>query len=383
MLDVITGIGIGIGLSALNLFAPKIGGLGSVCSVLLAQSKVISPSTFLIGTCIQAGFSGALLLINKYFNEQSKQPLSTETASRIANTTAQSSAVASLPISIGIGAAIMMGAPAVFAGLSKTIALLSVPLTILLAILTVSKLERAKRLPYIIGVSAVTALALAFIIVTGNPLAMAAIASVTFLGKPAKQQKHKIANLSDKTGGIPTTNNMWITLMLSTIMIGLPTSSLWNLLKTEEKATEYEEECRGTMLEILSNHCSMLLFLMLGMARSGSANNLGIIVNAIDPITAIFAIGLMIILQIWAAYNLPFLCELYLTKRPKHNGYTQWLTSVGCAIVICLLIGLPLNASLIFVGAGLMLGTLLDTLDLKHTLTGMFSNIPLVGITMM
>lgn len=373
----IVGLALGLVLLTISFFMPKLSLLLQLAAVLATQAGVVPQLAFLLAMCIYGGGQWATQLIHMYFNED--KDWNTETSSTLCNTIGWNAWLSALPINIGAGLLIAGGAAATYAGLSKFIIVLSLPLILYFLVQKVNKMTEGK-VAFISTVVIATLLAIGFIVVSGNPLAMGAIVSIMMLGTPTAQKQHDVNRISKDTWEVPTTGSMWSSLAMSTVLIGLPNSLVYEV----EKGTDAEIEVRAGVLELLSSHFSTLLFLVLGMARTAGADAMSKAVTTnIDPVFAIGCIVIMVILQAWTYSNMPALIERYLAWRPVMSPNAEWVLSVGTVFCTCLLIGLSFGHCLVFIGAALLLNQAIDSLNIRSHITGIFSTIPLIGITLL
>lgn len=373
----IVGLALGLLLLVVSFFMPKLSLLLQLAAVLATQSGAVPQLAFMLAMCIYAGGQWGTQLLHTYFSGDKNWD--TETASKLCNTIGWNAWMGALPINIGAGLLIAGGAAAAYAGLSKFMIVLSLPLIMYFLVQKVQKMGKGK-IAFISTVVIATVLAIGFIVVSGSPLAMGAIVSVMMLSKPTAQKQHNTDKISKETWEVPTTGSMWSSLAMSTILIGLPNS----LVYEKEKGTDAEIEVRGGVIELLSSHFSTLLFLVLGMARTAGADAMSkAITTNIDPVFSIGCIVIIVILQAWTYSNMPALIERYLAWRPMISPNAEWVLSVGTVFCTCLLIGMPLGQCLVFLGAALLLNQVIDKLNIRNHITGIFSTIPLIGITLL
>lgn len=366
---VLLGMAIGLMLTVISFFIPRCSILLQLGLIIGTQGGFIPQMAFLLGMCIHGGFSWASILISSYFN--SEKAYNTETASTLCNSIAGNSIFPSICISIGAALFLIGGGPLVFAGLSKYTVLLSLPLILFFLIKKVRESNNQTNL--VIGLVVMTALAIGFITFSGSPLAMSAIVSILMLTNN-KATQHNPEQVTDRFWNMTCTGQMWQALGVSTIMIGLP----WSLVYEETEERDADKEVHKGMMELLSSHFSTLLFLTMGMARTSGADAMSKAISMqINPIFAVGCIAIMVILQMWVYSNLPNLIKTYLNRKVKVSEYPL---TIAATFITCLIVGLPVGQALTFIGAGILINKLVDKLNIKESIQGIFSSIPLIGI---
>lgn len=368
--SIMIGMAIGLMLTVISFFIPRCSILLQLGLIIGTQGGFIPQMAFLLGMCIHGGLSWATTLIPTYFDGDKKWD--TETASTLCNSIAENCIFPSLFISLGAAFFLIGGGPQVYAGLSKYTVLLSLPLIVFFLVKKVKESEN--KTSVILGLSLLTTLAIGFLTISGSPLAMGAIVSVLMLTNNKTSFKHDPDKIATKSWSMTCTGQMWQALGVSTIMIGLP----WSLVYKEPEEKDADKEIHKGMMELLSNHFSTLLFLTMGMARTAGADAMSkAITMPIDPLFAVGCIAIMVLLQVWVFSNMAALTESFLKHKPKTNDY--WL-SIGTVLTTCIIIGLPLSQCLIFIGAGVLVNKLIDKLNIRESIQGIFSSIPLIGI---
>lgn len=296
--------------------------------------------------------------------------------------------VMTLPIALAGIAFVIGGGPHLLASMGALLGTVSVMLIVLVqGIYFMGWVRPEQRLGYILGCVGYITLAVVVVKGTGVPLAMGALISVLTLGKVGgKQHQYDSAEIGLVEGRHKAhlDGSVWFSTVLGTLLIGMPSSTLLEIFQSKD-LNKRDKTIQAGIVDIASDFASTVLYLCFasvggGPARGGLADALGRVPMTLDPMLVCLCIG-----AIWLGYwfiseNLDLVID-WCTKINAPSGNTEWCIKVVLACCCSLLAGLSLPLTTGMIGIGIIIGMVMEKLNLTKTMKTIFSGLPLLGMT--